>query len=237
MATKKTERIKMRLIAYIRVSTDSQVDSGAGMSAQLEACEKYAKKNGLIIHKIFKDEGISGAAELEDRQGLMDALNELQKGDILLCAKRDRLARGDHMALLQLHVNKRKSKIISAAGEGTEGEIDDPMTYMMRGMTDLFAGFERLLIKSRTKAALQAMKREGKRIGHIPFGFRLAQDGVYLEESPEEQDILRQMNDLRAEGLSIRDIAKALNERNAFNRGQAAWNNSSVHRILNQIAA
>ena len=80
------------------------------------------------------------------------------------------------------------------------------------------------------------MKREGKRIGHIPFGFRLAQDGVYLEESPEEQDILRQMNDLRAEGLSIRDIAKALNERNAFNRGQAAWNNSCVSH-LNQIPA
>lgn len=226
----------MRLIAYIRVSTDAQADSGAGLSAQMEACEKYAKKNGLIIHQIFKDEGISGAAEFEDRPGLMQAIDAIKKGDVLLCAKRDRLARGDHMALLQLHVNKRKAKIVSAAGEGTEGDLDDPMTYMMRGMTDLFAGFERLLIKSRTKAALQAMKREGKRVGHIPFGFQLAQDGIHLEESPEEQDILRQMNDLRAEGLSIRDIAKALNERNAFNRGQAKWNHASIHRIMKMAA-
>lgn len=226
----------MRLMAYIRVSTDSQADSGAGLSAQMEACEKYAKKNGLIIHQIFKDEGISGAAELEDRPGLMQALDAIKKGDVLLCAKRDRLARGDHMALLQLHVNKRKAKIVSAAGEGTEGDLNDPMTYMMRGMTDLFAGFERLLIKSRTKAALQAMKREGKRVGHIPFGFQLAQDRIHLEESPEEQDILRQMSELKAEGLSIRDIAKALNQRNAFNRGKAKWNHGSVHRLLAKAA-
>ena len=226
----------MRLIAYIRVSTDAQAESGAGLGAQMDACERYAKKNNLIIHQVFRDEGMGGADELEDRVGLMEALDTLKKGDILLCAKRDRLARGDHMALLQLHVNKRKAKIVSAAGEGTEGDLDDPMTYMMRGMTDLFAGFERLLIKSRTKAALQSMKREGKRVGHIPFGFKLAQDGVYLEESPEEQDILRQMSELRSEGLSIRDIAKALNERNAFNRGQAKWNHASVHRIM-KIAA
>lgn len=227
----------MKLLAYIRVSTEAQADSGAGLSAQLEACERYAHKNGLVIHQIFKDEGIGGAAEFEDRPGLMSALDTLGKGDILLCAKRDRLARGDHMALLQLHVNKRKAKIVSVAGEGTEGsDINDPMAYMMRGMTDLFAGFERLLIKSRTKAALQAMKREGKRVGHIPFGFKLAHDGVYLEESPEEQDILRQMSELRAEGLSIRDIAKALNERNAFNRGQTTWNHASVHRIMRMAA-
>ncbi len=222
----------MRLIAYIRVSTDSQAESGAGLQAQMDACEKYAKSHGLTIHMIYKDEGVSGAAELEDRPGLMSALNELQKSDILLCSKRDRLARGDHMAMIQWQVNKRKARIVSVAGEGTEGELNDPMSYMMRGMTDLFAGFERLLIKSRTKAALQAMKAQGKRIGHVPFGFKLMQDGVYLEECPDEQEILRQMGELRAEGLSIREIARALNERGAFNRGGSNWNHGSVHRIL-----
>ena len=65
------------------------------MSAQLKACEKYAKKNGLIIHKIFKDEGISGAAEL-DRQGLMDALTNFKKETSFYVLKRP-LARGDHI--------------------------------------------------------------------------------------------------------------------------------------------
>ena len=226
----------MKILAYIRLSTEAQADSGAGLEAKLNACENYAKRQGLTIHKIFRDEGIGGAVDLENRPGLMDLLNELQKGDVLLCAKRDRLARGDNMALIQMTVNKKKARLISCAGEGTEGDQDDPMSYMMRGMTDLFAGFERLLIKSRTKAALQAMKREGKRVGHIPFGFQQAQDGIYLEESPEEQDILRQMSELKAEGLSIQDIANALNERNAFNRGGSRWNHASVHRIMKMAA-
>lgn len=226
----------MRILAYIRVSTEAQADSGAGLDAQLSACENYAKCHGTSIYQIFRDEGVSGASELEDRIGLMNLISELKKGDILLCAKRDRMARGDHMALIQMAINKKKARLISCADEGTQGDQEDPMVYMMRGMTDLFAGFERLLIKSRTKAALQAMKRDGKRVGHIPFGFKLAKDGIYLEECPKEKDILRQMNELKSDGLSIRNIADALNERNAFNRGQSKWNHASVHRIL-KVAA
>ena len=52
---------------------------------------------------------------------------------------------------------------------------------MLTGIIDVFAEYERDVIKARTKAALQAMKREGKRVGHIPFGYRLAPCGVYLE--------------------------------------------------------
>lgn len=225
----------MRLIAYIRVSTDAQADSGAGLEAQIEACERYAARNGLTIHQVFKDEGISGSAKIEDRPGLMSAINELKKDDVLLVAKRDRLARDTYViAVIKRTIESKKARIISAAGEGTDQ--NDPASKMLTGIVDVFAEYERDMIRARTKAALQAMKREGKRVGHIPFGFKLAQDGVYLEESPEEQDILRQMRELQADGLSIRDIAKALNERNAFNRGQSLWNHASVHRIMKMAA-
>jgi DNA invertase Pin-like site-specific DNA recombinase len=225
----------MRLLAYIRVSTEAQADSGAGLEAQLESCERYAERNGLTIHQVFKDEGISGSAKIEDRLGLMSAINELKKDDVLLVAKRDRLARDTYViAVIKRTIESKKARIISAAGEGTDQ--NDPASKMLTGIVDVFAEYERDMIRARTKAALQAMKRDGKRVGHIPFGFRLAQDGVYLEESPEEQDILRQMRELRAEGLSIREIANSLNERNAFNRGQAKWNHGSVHRIMKMAA-
>lgn len=221
----------MRLLVYIRVSTDAQADSGAGLEAQLDSCQKYAAQHGLFIHQVFRDEGISGAAEMEDRPALMEALNELKKDDILLVAKRDRLARDTYAAaFIKRSVEKKKGRIVSAAGEGTDQ--NDPASRMLTGIVDVFAEYEREVIKARTKAALQAMKRDGKRVGHIPFGFRLSENGIHLEESPEEQDILRQMNELRAEGLSIRAIATALNDRRAFNRGQSKWNNASVHRMM-----
>lgn len=235
----------MRLLAYIRVSTDAQADSGAGLEAQLESCKRYAERNGLTIHQVFKDEGIGGSAKNSDdldlesaignRPGLMSAINELKNGDVLLVAKRDRLARDTTViAVIKRTIENKKARIISAAGEGTDQ--NDPASKMLTGIVDVFAEYERDMIRARTKAALQAMKRDGKRVGHIPFGFRLVQGGVYLEESPEEQDILRQMSELRTEGLSIRDIANALNERNAFNRGGSRWNHGSVHRIMKMAA-
>ena len=226
----------MKIYAYLRVSTDQQAESGAGLDAQIESCENYARRNDLFIHKFFRDEGISGAAEIEKRPGLSEALNELKKGDVLLVAKRDRLARGDNMSTIQIKVKKKKARLISCAGEGTEGDQDDPSNYMMRGITDFFSGFERILIKSRTKAALQAMKRDNKRVGHIPFGYRLAKDGVHLEEDAEEKDILKQMLELREQGLSLRKIADELNRRKAFTRGKVKWNHVSVHGMIKRAA-
>lgn len=226
----------MRILAYIRVSTDAQADSGAGLEAQMEACNNYAKRQGHTIAQIFRDEGISGAAEMKDRHGLMEALNGLKKGDILLVAKRDRLARDKYaIAFIEREIEKKKARIISAAGEGTDQ--NDPASRMLSGIVDVFAVYERDVIRARTKAALAAMKREGKRVGHIPFGYRLADDGIHLEAEELEQNILKQMRDLRSDGFSIREIAEEMNKRGAFNRGESLWNHASVHRILNQMAA
>lgn len=222
----------MKFIAYLRVSTE---DQSLGLDAQKFACETYCQKLGHELNEIFSDEGLSGGLSFDKRPGILDALASLEKGDVLLVAKRDRLSRGDTlaMAMIEAGVARKGAKIISTAGEGTESE--DPASILMRRMVDAFGEYERLIIKSRTKAALQTKKAKGERVGHIPFGQQLAADGIHLEECVAEQDILQQINDLKSRGLSIRAIAAAMNERKAFNRG-AEWNASSVHRILQKAA-
>lgn len=222
----------MKFIAYLRVSTE---DQSLGLDAQKFACETYCQKLGYELNEVFSDEGLSGGLSFDKRPGILDALASLEKGDVLLVAKRDRLSRGDTlaMAMIEAGVTRKGAKIISTAGEGTESE--DPASILMRRMVDAFGEYERLIIKSRTKAALQTKKAKGERVGHIPFGQKLAEDGIHLEECATEQDILQQINDLKGRRLSIRAIAAAMNERKAFNRG-AEWNASSVHRILQKAA-
>lgn len=223
----------MKIVGYQRVSTDQQTESGLGLEAQKAACEAYAKRTCQEISEFFRDEGVSGASPLDKRPNLLKAIASLKKGDILIVAKRDRLARESGvMTDIQRAVEKKKAKIISAAGEGTEGDQEGLESYMMRGMTDLFAGVERKMIQARTKAALQAKKERGERVGHIPFGYRLSNDGVHIEKDDLEQSILSQMSELRADGLSIRAIAVELNKREAFNRGLSLWHHASVHRML-----
>jgi site-specific DNA recombinase len=224
----------MKVYAYLRVSTDQQAESGAGLAAQQDACNKWATVHKVQIEQIFTEEGISGALGLDQRPALMGLISVLRKGDVLLVAKWDRVGREElSVAFIEKAVRDRGAKIVSAAGEGTE-DSDELSGFLMRKMAKLFAEYERMLIKTRTKSAMQAKKARGERVGHIPFGHQLAEDGEHLERNPEEQAILQQIVELRRNGLSTRQIAAEMNSRGAFNRGQALWNHASMHRVMSR---
>lgn len=82
----------MKVVAYLRVSTDNQQESGLGLSDQEQKIIGYCKLYDLELVKIIK-EAASGRSL--DRPGLQEALNMLEKGEAegLIVAKLDRLTR------------------------------------------------------------------------------------------------------------------------------------------------
>src|SRR4051812_25401267 len=80
--------------AYLRVSGKGQVD-GDGFPRQLSAIEQYAAGNGLKLKKVFREVGISGAKELENRPALQELLASIASTDVtvVIIEKLDRLAR------------------------------------------------------------------------------------------------------------------------------------------------
>jgi DNA invertase Pin-like site-specific DNA recombinase len=222
----------MRAVAYLRVSTDEQSASGAGLHAQLDACRAHASRLGWDLAGPFADEAVSGAAPLDRRPAMIDALAELGPGDVLLVAKRDRLGRDPiAVAMIEAAVARKGGRVVSAAGEGTDG--DDPTSILMRRMVDAFAEYERLVIKARTRAALQAKRRRGERTGGIPFGHDLAEDGIALVENPRELEALVVIRRLKAEGLSLRGIAAELDRLGIPpKQGGPAWKHTAVKKLL-----
>ncbi len=221
----------MRAIAYLRVSTEDQAESGAGLTAQKNACAGYADRNGLALGQVFSDEGISGACGLEKRPALLEAIGVLGKGDILLVAKRDRLGRDPiKVAMIESAVSRKGARIVSAAGEGTEA--DEPSNILMRRMIDAFAEYERLIIGARTKAAMQAKKGKNELVGSIPYGFRLSDNGIHLEEHPEEQRVITEAKVLKAAGLSLRMIAAELARKGFATRNGQTFAATQVNRML-----
>jgi DNA invertase Pin-like site-specific DNA recombinase len=215
----------MTTLAYLRVSTDQQTESGAGLDAQLDACTRAGGELGGV----YRDEGISGSAGLEKRPVLLAAIGALDKGDILLVAKRDRLGRDPLVvAMIESAVKRKGARIVSAAGEGTDS--DNPSDVLMRRMVDAFAEYERLIIGARTKAALASKKARGERTGSIPYGYRLAADGKQLEADEREQEIVRLVRLLRDGGETYRAIAAELMARGLSPRGKA-WNPKTIRSI------
>jgi site-specific DNA recombinase len=225
-------KLSARAIGYLRVSTDQQAESGLGLEAQEAAVRSAASRLRLEVVRIFVDGGTSGKLGIEDRPVLLEAVASLRRGDVLLVAKRDRLGRDViAVAMIERLITKRRGRVVSAAGEGTEN--DDPAGVLMRRLIDSFGEYERLLISARTRAALAAKRRRGERVsGIVPFGYRLAADRraleVHAEEAATRQAILR----LRAEGRSLRAVADALNAAGILTRAGKPWRFEYVRNLL-----
>jgi DNA invertase Pin-like site-specific DNA recombinase len=231
----------MNAVAYLRVSTDEQAESRAGLDAQLHAIHQHCQRAGLKLTATFSDEGVSGAAQLDKRPGLLDAVNAVTRGAVLLVAKRDRLARDPvACAVVERMVTKRGGRIVSAAGEGTDN--DDATSILMRRIVDAFSEHERLVIAARTRAALQAKRRRGERAGNLPYGYRLAHIATtysraglptQLEPVDEQLNVVDRIHREHAAGLSMRTIAQRLTyDGIPTANGTHRWSHSTVQRIL-----
>ena len=223
-----------RAFGYLRVSTDSQADSGLGLDAQRDAIDKTAARLGLPVAAVFVDAGVSGARDLENRPQLFAAVQGLKRGDVLIVAKRDRLGRDlIKVALIERDIMAKSARIVSAAGEGGEGT--DASAVLQRHIIDAFGQYERSLIAQRTRAALRAKRARGERAGTVPFGHQLGADGQKLEPCPTEQEVLALVAELRNAAFSQRAIAAELNRRNYRTRAGGAWAHQYVARLMSRI--
>jgi DNA invertase Pin-like site-specific DNA recombinase len=216
-------------VAYLRVSTAEQ---DLGPEAQRASIEAWSRREGVTVISWHEDRGVSGATGIEDRPALLAALDALRAAGAgaLVVAKRDRLARDPIVsAMVERMVQSAGARLLSAAGEGTDG--DSPADVLMRRMLDAFAEHERLIIRARTKAAMQAKKARGERVGSVPTGFQLSADGRTLTPDSHEQEAIALARTLRAQGLSYAAIGAALDARGFKARG-TRWFPMTVQRAL-----
>ena len=225
----------LRAIGYVRVSTIHQVEGGHSLDEQRAKIEAYCDLHGdrLDLIGIEADEGASGKTLA--REGLQRVFDRIEAGEVevVVIPKLDRLTRSvrDLGELLEGHFHEEGAALASVA------EHIDTTTAAGRLMLNLLtvvAQWEREAISERITTAMQHMKAQGKRVGHVPYGHRLAADGEHLEEDPDEQRILALIGELREQGLSLRAVAAELNDRQITNRGRT-WSHTTVRSKLKHL--
>lgn len=218
-----------KAVGYIRVSTDEQA---LGPEAQRAAIERWCAAQEVVLEAVFEDLGVSGAAPLEKRPGLNAALDALalHGAGVLLVAKRDRLARDVVVgAVVERLVERQGARILAADGTGNG---DGPEHALMRHLILAFASYERALAAARTRAALRVKKARGERVGSIPIGHRLSEDGVTLLPDPGEQAAVALIRELRGRGHSLRQIDRELRARGIRSRTGEKWHVQSLSNVL-----
>ena len=141
-----------RYIGYIRVSTKQQGHSGLGLEAQQAALQGFMKADDTLVQTYTETE--SGGKD--SRPQLDKAILHCKriKGAVLLIAKLDRLSRSVHFIT---GLNKRVHDYVCC-----DMPTATPFEINIRAC---LAEEERRMISERTKAALQAAKARGVRLG------------------------------------------------------------------------
>ena len=74
-------------------------------------------------------------------------------------------------------------------------------------------------------------KAKGKRVGGIPYGYRVAADGETLERDPTEQEVIRMVRAMRRKGETLRCIADFLTQLGYETRTGGYWHVQTVSNI------
>lgn len=221
-------------IGYVRVSTEEQAAEGVSLESQKARLAAWCEANGYTLGGLFIDAGLSGkrADNRPELQAALDAVCEAR--GVLVVYSLSRLARStkDTIGIAE-RLDKHGADLVSLS------ERIDTTTAagkMMFRMLAVLAEFERDQLAERTKAAMVHKKRNGERVGKVPFGFDLAADGVSLTANAAEQAVLATIRDLRAAGESLRAIAAELNRRQVETKEGGAWKHSTIQRLVERAA-
>lgn len=224
----------MKIVTYVRVSTDQQGRSGLGLEAQAAAIEAYATDNAAEIVGAFT-EVESGR---NNRRPQLQAALKLARvtGARLVIAKLDRLSRNAAFLL-----NLQESGVDFVA-------CDNPTaTPLTIGILSLVAAEEARAISARTKAALAAAKARGVKLGNPNGAAALRRAGKGNTASCEAQrtnaiafaeDLADTLADVKATGhTTLKAQAAELNRRGIRTARGGRWHASSVSNVHKRLGA
>jgi DNA invertase Pin-like site-specific DNA recombinase len=218
-------------VAYLRASKHEQHLS---REAQRAAIDAWATREGIRVAAWCVDQGVRSVSPIVERPALSAALAALreQQAEVLIVAKRDRIARDVVLAAsIERAVTIAGARVVSASGEGNG---DSPADAFVRTVIDGAAQYEHGLIRARTRAALAVKRARGERIGAVPFGFALDVDGVRLVANKREQRTIARARALRARGLSLRATAVRLAAEGHASRAGKQFLAQQVARMLDR---
>ena len=225
----------MKVIGYTRVSTVRQAEDGVSLDAQTAKIHAWAELNGHEVIEVFTDAGITGR-RVDIRNGLQNALEAACKHEAALVVySLSRLARNTRETLeISERLRKSGANLVSLSESIDTTSAAGKMIF---GVLAVLAQFESDQTSERVTEAMAYAKSQNKRVGSIPYGFRLSEDGNTLIPEPTEQANIRLILDLREAGLSLRAIASELQARGIKTKqGKAQWSPKVLASVIREAA-
>lgn len=219
----KAPTTQRRALGYARVSTMLQATEGESLSVQRQRLEALCTLNGLALHEVYSEEGVSGSRPFRQRPQGSRLWADAQRGDVIVVLKLDRLGRSPRDCLDILEACRARGIGLIIADMGT-GDVaaGGAVSSMLVGVLGSVGSFERERNSERVREVKQLQKRDGRYLGGpVPFAHVLVErdGGKFLEVDTVLRD--RVLN-LRKREFSIRQICVELLVRDEISVSQPA---------------
>ena len=223
--------VKIRVAAYVRVSSDSDDQENSFINQYDYYNEKIKKNPDWTFVDIYADNGITGT-EMVKRDEFNRLYNDCLDGkiDLVLVKSISRFARNTYECIDTL----RKLKIL---GVDVIFEKENINTKTMKSEVELaalssIAQEESISLSKNVKMGIQYRIQQGTfKQGCIPYGFCVENDVWKINE--EQARVIRAIFKSYIEGNSLAQIAKQLTEAGIQKAdGSTKWNAKRVGYIL-----
>ena len=215
-----------KYVAYLRVSTQKQGYSGLGLEAQREIIHNYLHDTIPISEYVEVESG-----RKSDRPRLKEALSQCRKeGAILIVAKLDRLARS-----------------VSFLSSLLESDVeivfcDFPQANkMVLHIISAISQYEAELTAARTKAALQAKKARGFKLGNPEHLLDKHEEAIQnsiktckakADSNPNNKRAIALLRTLVKEEHTYQDMAEILNREGFVSSRGCPFTKSTVYKLI-----
>lgn len=224
----------MKIVTYIRVSTDKQGRSGLGLEAQRAAITAYAQTANAVTVAQFKE--VESGRD-NSRPELAKALKMARiMGAKLVIAKLDRLSRNAAFLL----------KLQDSGVDFTACDMPDASPFTV-GIMSVLAQQESRQISDRTRRAMQAGKERGQTFGNPNGAAALRRAGkgnsdaiqaVQARANARAHDLSDTLEDLESKGFTtLKAQANELNRRGIKTARGGQWHASSVSNLRKRLIA
>lgn len=224
----------MEAIAYYRVSTTRQGESGYGMEAQKVAVTALLQRLG---HELVGEHIEVESGRKSDRPQLTAALTEARKrGALLVVAKLDRLARDVELISALVKEAERNGFGGLLFADFPDVDPTTPEGELFIHQMAAFAQFEARRISQRTKAGLAVAKSRGVMLGGARGGQRVANEARQQQAIEAAERLRGILEPMAVSGASLPAMASALEAAGVkTTTGKNTWAPMQVKRALNRL--
>ena len=223
----------MKLVGYVRVSSDSQSEN-TSFDSQIKKLEAYCLAMGHELIETHKEVG--SGKDTKSRPVFNQALEALEKADGLIVAKLDRLARSarDVLTLVETKLESNNKALVLL---DLQLDTSTPQGKMILTTMAGIAEMERSIINERTQGGRKAKaEKGGYAYGKPAYGWR-SNENKELEKDDYEQEVIDIIRKHKKSGKSLRKIADYLNEKGYKTKQGKKWIHTSVNSVLKRLKA